>query len=117
MSLPLHPDHLVAVYDMLSAMPPFDKWKLPHSDEVMFIVCRSKANRGDYHWNGERHVIRVSSLYNKRLQALVEVMAHEMIHLHEEEAGLSRPGVQHSTTFQKLAKRVCKIHGFDEATF
>lgn len=113
----LHPDHLAATYDLLSIMPPFDKWNLPPSDDVMFIVNRSKENRGDYHWNGERHVIRISSRYNKRTQALIETMAHEMVHLFEEEAGFARPNVQHSKAFMKLAKRVCKAHGFDEAVF
>lgn len=117
MSLSLTPDALAACYDFLAETPPFNKWNLPPSDEVMFIVCRSKENRGDYHWNGERHVIRISSRYAKRTHALVETMAHEMIHLFEEEAGFSKPNVQHSKAFQKLAKRVCKIHGFDEAVF
>lgn len=117
MSLSLTPDALAACYDFLAETPPFNKWNLPHSDEVMFIVNRSQKYYGDYHWNGERHVIRISSHFNRRADTLLRTTAHEMIHLFEEQAGFSKPNVQHSKAFQKLAKRVCKIHGFDEAVF
>lgn len=117
MSLPLHPDHLAASYDMLRTMPPFNRWKMPPSDEVMFVVNRSIKNRGTYFWDGRRHVITVSSHYHKRTMSLVETMAHEMVHLVEEKAGGARQDVQHSAKFMRMAKQVCRVHGFDEAVF
>jgi hypothetical protein len=42
-------------------------------------------------------------------------MAHEMIHLYQDETGTARG--HHNPKFLKLAKRVCKIHGFDPESF
>jgi hypothetical protein len=107
----LTPDALAACYDFLAETPPFNKWNLPHSDEVMFIVNRSRKYSGDYHWNGERHVIRISSFFNRRVDTLIRTTAHEMIHLFEERAGFARPNVQHSKAFQKLANKFAKPTG------
>ena len=42
-------------------------------------------------------------------------MAHEMIHLYQDETGTARG--HHNPKFRKLAKRVCTIHGFDLESF
>lgn len=117
MSLTLTPEILSAAYDYLAGTEPFNKWNLPPSDEVLFVVNRSRKYYGDYHWDGDRHVIRISSHFNRRTDTLMRTCAHEICHLVEEHAGFSRSDVQHSMAFQKLAKQVCKAHGFDEAVF
>jgi hypothetical protein len=42
-------------------------------------------------------------------------MAHEIIHLYQDETGPARG--HHNPKFRKLAKRVCAIHGFDPESF
>jgi hypothetical protein len=46
---------------------------------------------------------------------LIATMAHEMIHLYQDENGTARG--HHNAQFRRLAKRVCSIHGFDLKNF
>lgn len=110
-------DALANCYDFLAETKPFVRLGLPPSDEILFVITRHRDRRGDYYWDGKRHVIRISSVNVKRTDGLVRTMAHEMLHLAEEHNGLSKRNVEHSKTFLKLAKQVCRIHGFDEAEF
>jgi len=43
-------------------------------------------------------------------------MAHEMVHLYIWRKG-SKDRAEHGAEFKKLARLVCKHHGFEEATF
>lgn len=114
MHLPLTPERLSAVYDMLLAFPPFDRWKLPESMHIKFRVIRSKHKYGDY--TGPPHTIRVSASNIGQLGNLEQVIAHELIHLHLRDKGV-REWSGHGAQFQKLAHTVCKIHGWDLAHF
>jgi predicted SprT family Zn-dependent metalloprotease len=51
----------------------------------------------------------------KSTDLLLSTMAHEMIHLYQDETGTARG--HHNPKFRKLAKRVCRIHGFDPESF
>lgn len=99
---------------MLLAFPPFDKWKMPPSKDIRFRVFRSKAKYGDY--SGPPHTMRVSAANIGQLGSLEQVIAHEMIHLHLREKG--RKGWDaHGAEFQRLARTVCRIYGWDVAHF
>ena len=117
MTLPLNPETIAACYDFLAETPPFNRWNLPPAEDVKFVVTRSIINRGTYQWDGARHIITISAANNKRTQALVETLAHELVHLHEQQNGFARADVNHSKAFLKCAAQVCKVHGFDEAVF
>ena len=117
MTLPLTKENLQAAYDFLSTTEPFNKWNLPEGDDVVFSVIRDPKLRGYYIFENKRHRIYVSASTIGHTQNLIGVMAHEMIHLHEQEAGMCRQDVEHSAAFKKLAARVCKIHGFDPKLF
>ena len=115
MALHLTPAILRAAYDFLNHTLPFRRWNLPDGEDVKFHVVRDPALRGWY--KPGPHRIAVSSNCIGRTFSLIEVMAHEMVHLAERHVGICREDVQHSTAFKKLADRVCKVHGFDPKLF
>lgn len=121
MALSLTPDMLRAAYDFLCMTQPFSKWNLPDGEDVKFRVVRDPALRGWYTCRMRSgalyHIIGISSRNIGHTQNLIATMAHEMIHLHEAHAGMCKANVQHSAAFNKLAERVCKIHGFDVKLF
>jgi hypothetical protein len=117
MSLPLTPDVLRSAYNYLVTTAPFNRWNLPDGDDVVFHVFASPAIAGEYRREGPTtHRIRVSRRVVGTTGTLMWIMAHEMIHLHEEHSGAVGRG-QHSAAFRKWAAQVCKIHGFDVKMF
>ena len=118
MSLQLKPENLAAAYDYLRTTPPFSSWKLPPSDEVEFAVTRHRDREGDhcvYQYTAE-HVIRVSSAAIKTTDALMQVIAHEMLHARQEITKTARRG-EHNPQFRTIARRICKVHGWPTETF
>lgn len=116
MTLPLTADTLRAAYDYLNTTPPFTRWNLPEGVDVHFRVVRDPKSYADYHWSGTKHVICVSARLIGFTSSLMSTMAHEMIHLHEENANACGRG-EHSAAFQKWAAQVCRSHGFDPKLF
>lgn len=118
MTLFLTPHALAAAYDYLRATPPFNGWKLPESDAVEFGVTKHRDREGDhnvYQRVGE-HIIRASSHFVKTTDGVMQLMAHEMIHMHQEiTKTITR--VQHNRAFHRLARRVCRCHGWDAVRF
>jgi SprT-like family len=117
-TLPLTPHVLEAAYAYLRATSPFAGWKLPHSDEVEFAVTKHRDREGDHgvYCRTTEHIITVSSYYIKTTAELMVVMAHEMVHEKQEIAKTARRG-GHNKEFHRLAKRVCKVHGWDVRLF
>lgn len=116
MSLAFTPDTLRAAYEYLDTTQPFIKWNMPDADDVCFRVVRSPALRGWYRWDGNRHVIAVSCRCVGSTALLMQTVAHEMIHLHEENARTCTAG-EHSAAFNRWAAQVCKVHGWDRLGF
>jgi hypothetical protein len=122
MTLALNKERLVLLYDFLSECPPFDKWNMPDSDDVIFKVTRSKDTSG-YHkqWHigrkKDKHEIGISAYCCGWMNKLVWVMAHEMLHLHQAEVDMESPHTMHNAAFIKLGKMICKIHGYDPHEF
>ena len=120
--LTLTPEMLEGAYEYLRVSPPFSRWGLPHADHVMFRVLGAKDRFG--HFRGRHRKaqgddgfseIAISAGLVRSTDLLVSTMAHEMIHLYQDETGTARG--HHNPKFRKLAKRVCAIHGFDPETF
>lgn len=114
--LTLTPEILAAAYDYIVATPPFNRWNMPDSSDIKFIVSREPNVRGWYRRRHGRHEIGVSSRCNGHTISVLETMAHEATHLHQAEACMENKA-QHNRAFTKLADRVCKYHGFDPRTF
>lgn len=116
MPLPLNKETLAAAYDYLCELPPFNKWNLPHSEDVKFSVIRKSDRFAHYQMVGGVHHIAVSSMFVGRHESLLSSLSHEMVHLHIEASGMSTDN-PHDAVFHKLADKVCKLHDFDRLTF
>lgn len=115
--IPITPDRLAAVYEMLRAWPPFCRWKLPQASEVKFRVAKTRRWHAAWWIDGVRHHIEVSEKTHGHLASVVSSMAHEMIHVRQRIAKTETRGVEHNAQYLRLAKRVCAIHGFDYGQF
>lgn len=111
--LKIQPSHLVAVYDCLRELPPFNRWRFPVGEEVNFHVTRSEKNGGLYWGEGEKHHIAISARTVSQLGTLMQYMAHEMLHMRQRLARTETKGSMHNAEFRKLSRRVCAIHGWD----
>lgn len=117
MTLKLTPDILAAAYAYLNSTEPFVKWNLLDAEDVTFKVVKSRI---DHAWLRSRHgkfTIAISGVTVGHTMSLMATMAHEMVHLHETLAKLTPSNVQHGAAFKRLAKQVCRHHGFDPKTF
>lgn len=119
MSLPLTKERLRLCYALIAECPPFDGWNLPDSHDVKFTLIRSKTDRGWYKWHKKKkvHEIGISTACIGNLNSLCDVMAHEMIHLHERVVKTVSPHAMHNEIFISWARLVCKIHEFDFKLF
>lgn len=117
--LPLTPDVLASAYDYLVSTEPFCRWNLPDSEDIKFRVTRAKDCYAAYHYDGG-HTIDVSSSAVGQTDTLMQVMGHEMTHLHLRITGMEsrsdNPNV-HNGAFRKLAARICQTHGWDLKAF
>lgn len=116
----LTPKTVEAAYVFLCATPPFSAWKMPCVEEMRFRVMKSHrvqawfqvCGRGP----GRERILAVSVNCIGHTNSLIGAVAHEMVHVYMDAHGLDTAG-EHTKTFYKLARRVCKIHGFDPKTF
>ena len=119
-ALVLTPESLEGAYEFLRATPPFRRMNLPHADNIVFkvMVARDRFGhfRGRFKSTPDLNEIGVSQHVVHSTEILMATMAHEMIHLHQHEKGTATRAV-HNAEFRRLAARVCRIHGFDLASF
>lgn len=112
---------LERAYEYLRATPPFNGWRLPHTDDVEFQVSAHPKEWGSYEFDlqgKDFHRITISNRYCGQTQSLIETMAHEMCHLKQRDSERrSKPYVSHGPKFKRLAAAVCRQHGFDPKTF
>jgi len=114
--LSLTPENVVAAYSLLCTTPPFNRWHLPPADEIEFHIQRTRKQFADCEIINGTPIIRVSAAKHAQLGTLLATVAHEIIHLYEFRR-LPAKEVRHGASFNKLADRVCKIHGFDRGAF
>jgi hypothetical protein len=117
--LTLTPELCAAVYDALVLTAPFNKWNLPHSEDVRFHIIKTNRWHAD-HWKERyksKHHIRMSSAQISTWHRLLVCMAHEMLHVYLD--GNSMGGRRHhGLAFQNCAMLVCKHHrDFDPKDF
>jgi hypothetical protein len=116
-SLPITPERLAAVYTMLRAFPPFNRWSLPKAEEVKFHIAKTDKWHAAWWIDGNTHHIEASAKKHSHLQSLVVSMAHEMLHVRQRVAKTETKGAEHNAEFKKLASSVCKRFGFDSGQF
>lgn len=112
-------DHqmMPALYEFLRATRPYRRWGLPPASEVHFTTLRKHAFRGDFTAGDARNMqrIRLSTRHIAFTDVALRTMAHEMIHLHLQISGCRES--DHGANFKRLAKRVCRVHGWDPLDF
>jgi hypothetical protein len=120
--LKLTPQMLVGAYEYLRESPPFRQWRLPDSDQVSFRILGVKDRFGHFRGRHRRardadgfSEIAISAHLVDSTELLMATMAHEMIHLYQDETGAARG--HHNPQFRRLAKRVCAAHGFTFVDF
>ena len=120
MTLRLTPDVLEACYEFWRTLPPFKVWNLPHADEVEFVVSRHPTHSG-YHRGRRRdihsHEIGISEVCVGHIDTLNRAVAHEMIHQYQQRAGTETANTEHNAEFKRIARHVCRVHGFDARAF
>jgi hypothetical protein len=112
----LTPDMLESAYRLLNTTLPFRRWDLPHPDKVEFrvIAARDRFAHHRAYADGEGHEIAVSAAMVKTPELLVKSMAHEIVHMRQDQLGMRDI---HGRGFKSLAKLVCRRHGWDLSTF
>lgn len=113
----LTPEILSGAYSLLRETPPFRGWKIPEPDGVGFMVSRTPNICGQY-WRARDGlpVIAISGAAVGRLDTLIRIMAHEMIHLVQDVKGTAN-SANHNADFRRKAETVCRYHGFDPKLF
>lgn len=115
MTLHLTPEMLECTYELLRATPPFNRWKLPEADSLEFNILITKERSAHFRESTDgQHEIAVSASRVKSLDLLLEVVAHEMVHMRQAQ---KRFRDIHGISFEKLGKQVCRHHDFDWETF
>jgi hypothetical protein len=108
---------VVCAYELLRSVPPFRGWKLPAADDVEFHAVPLTSDRSaDYAYMDGAHRIRLCVHSHGQLGSVLMTVAHEMCHMRL--AMLPRwEKDDHGPRWQKLAKQVCRLHGWDIAIF
>ena len=95
--LTLTPEMLEGAYEYLRVSPPFCRWGLPHADHVMFRVMGAKDRFGHFRGRHRKALgddgfseIAISAGLVRSTELLLCTMAHEMIHLYQDETGTAR---------------------------
>ena len=115
----LTPEILEAAYSYFLVTPPFNyknwrKYLLP-PDDVVFSVSAEWIS-GYFTHNDHAHIV-LSSKRVGSTSRVMDIMAHEMIHLLQWVKKTETKGVEHNAEFDRLARKVSSIHGWDYKEF
>ncbi len=112
--IPVTAETVRAVYEMLTAFPPFNRWSLPAADKLNFAVEPLRSRWADYDPNTK--TLRVSSERVSSFQSLLLAVSHEVVHVKQDLMGWPAKDA-HNADFKRMAKQVCKAFDFDEKNF
>lgn len=113
--VPVTPESVSAVYEMLIQLPPFVKWGMPPVTKVNFAVEPLVSMWGDY--DPRSKTIRISSAKVSTFTNLVLAVAHESCHVKQDFSNRWPVKDPHNAYFKKLASQVCRTYDFDERNF
>ena len=110
------PEKVKAVYTMLLTMEPFLNWTMPAAKSITFAVAPLKSRRGD--WDSNTKTLRVSTECITTFLGLVGVVAHEMIHVRQQQmCRLPDSAEGHNGDFRRMTSQICKEFPFDPGHF
>jgi hypothetical protein len=118
------PKRLRAIYRFLQEMPPFDRWDLPPSNLVRFVVHSDPQEHGHYRppEDDERmHTVAINVNVHVSLIDHIQLVAHEMGHMRQSAIG-KLPDTydqtkMHGVEWQRIARVICDSLGFRPAEF
>lgn len=121
------PEMCRAAYEFFRTTLPYRRWRLPDAEQVVFKITDSGKIMGSvYYPSGKGQKIRPRMEISERLNfctdLLIRTIAHEMCHLRQFQLDgwhIVDPDKEygHGEDFKKLAKLVCRRHGFNPKTF
>lgn len=119
MPVALTPAILEAAYEFLRVCPPFKGWRLPPAEEIEMHVIARSDREGEYsrYCGTSEHIIGISGKRVGHISNLFVALGHEMVHLHQAQAKTETGKTEHNAEFRRLAKIICRTHGWDEKTF
>jgi len=117
MSLHLTNEMLAHCYDYMTVTRPFIEWNLPASEDIHFQVIRDPRYFGWYDIIGGKDTISISRSRVGQTATLFPQMAHEMAHMVLRRNGLVIDPTVHNAAFWKLARTICREHGWDHLNF
>jgi predicted SprT family Zn-dependent metalloprotease len=87
-------------------------------DDVRLVVSRHRDRFGHYtrYLRSNTHFIVISTTKAGHFDSVVQVLAHEMIHLYQAVAK-TETNAQHNAEFRRISARVCRRFGWDPKTF
>lgn len=104
------PKQLESMYLHLCQFKPFNKWDLPNTAEIEFIVVNDDTAYGTYVYEDDIHTITVSSAKCSHYETWLKTLAHEMIHMKRyKTSGWDK----HDAVFRRYAKQISDEFGFD----
>lgn len=107
-------DQIEAAYSLLKTFSPFKGWHLPDADDIEIRITNHNGMRGECIQEGPKLILNVSHKCHGHTLTLLNTLAHECVHLRQAQLGIN---LDHGEFFQKAAKQVCRIHGFDPKDF
>ena len=110
---------LRAIYTMLRAFHPFNRWGLPPSEKVRFYLLVDEDLAQFSLDDDGKMYIAINPDKHLTLQQAIESVAHEMVHMRQEmlERLSDNPAKHHNADFRRMAKSVCRSLGFDIQRF
>lgn len=110
------PEKVEAVYVMLLSLEPFNRWNLPEAKSLTFAVEDLKSRRGD--WDPSTKTLRVSTICITTFLGLVGVVAHEVVHIRQQQlCRLPDATEGHNGDFKRMTAQICKEFPFDPGCF
>lgn len=110
LTIRITPKVIAACYEFIRHTEPFCQWKLPSAKRIKFTVNRQKAEFGFHLTDGKDHEIQISNRTVGHCMTLIETVAHEAIHVRQTQLG-HKTG--HGKDFKRMARQVCRLHGYD----
>jgi len=108
------PKSLEAMYIMLCQLKPMNRWALPNTADIKFVVTNDEDCYGSYVYDEDMHIITISKAKCSHLETILKTLAHECIHC--KIAGPSGNGEgwdKHHAKFKMFSKSVANEFGWD----
>jgi hypothetical protein len=105
---------LEAMYIMLCQLKPVNRWNLPNTAEIKFVVTKDEDCYGSYVYDDDLHVITISSAKCGHFETILKTLAHECCHM--KIAGPTGDGEgwdKHHYRFKQLSKSIADEFGYD----